>query len=193
MHRSAFSQLPKPHELFSTAALNPGDASPSSRSHSRSRNRSSGGSSASQGSLLVDTSDENDVNISRFRESRSKSGGRSSPPVTDDPDGLLVPMHNWHDSNGQRVPSPYPQSDHEIERERLLGAATGELRIGEGSSGQRWMSWLHNGKLGDWLWNTQKGWVVYVVLLITLYAATSLILLIMNRFILWSKSYMSVF
>lgn len=129
--------------------------------------------------------DDNDFGAPRFRETRPAR--RSLSPVADDPDGLLVPMHNWHDSTGQRVVSPYPDTEEEHESGLLLGATRNGLRIGEGSR-RGWMAWLHDGKLGHWLWNSLRGWVVYAVALLVLYSVASLILLIMNRFILWSKS-----
>src|SRR5690554_1800888 len=70
MQRSAFSQLPKPHELFTSAPMR----TPSPQQHSRSRNPSRGGSStgSQQPNLLVDSSDDNDeFDAPRFRETRS--------------------------------------------------------------------------------------------------------------------------
>ena len=67
------------------------------------------------------------------------------------------------------------------------GDGTTDWRIGEGPADRELGSWLEGGKLGWWLWNTQRGWLAYTILLIVLHGAASLALLVMNRFILWSR------
>jgi hypothetical protein len=170
MNRSPFANFRKPHELLSSAASMMSTTTTIPFSHSRSRNRSSGGSSVgSQPNLLGDSdSDAGDASRSRSRGSPSKSRSRSASPPWDGANATSIPLlpHNYGDS---RAHSPYP--------------ATDDLRIGEGTRGQ---SWFTGGKLGWWLWNTQKGWMVYLFFLIAVYSAASLALLIMNRFILWS-------
>ncbi|KAA8911079.1 hypothetical protein FN846DRAFT_463976 [Sphaerosporella brunnea] len=181
MNRSPFANFRKPHELLSSAA----SMMPNQFSHSRSRNRSSGGSSVgSQPNLLVDSDVEEGEPIShsrsRSRGSPSKSRSRSTSPQWAGANATSVPLlpHNFGDS---RSHSPYPPFD-----------GSGEdvgLRIGEGTREQGFGSWFKGGKLGSWLWNTQKGWMVYIIFLIALYSSVSLALLIMNRFILWTGVY----
>lgn len=78
--------------------------------------------------------------------------------------------------------SPYPLR--QLGDEGVLGV---DWRIGEGPEGQGFASWLRGGKLGRWITNTHAGRMVYAIFLIVLYGVVSLILLIMNRFILWSR------
>lgn len=199
MHRPGssrtFSVFRKPHEIL--AANLPSITF----THSRQRNRSSGGSSASSSSrhatpnLLVDDSDEDEgASTSRSRPIASRSNSRTrsdSPPYQDNLDPDSVPLRDWNDGRRDllaRTPSPYLRREEEFGEDGILGTGFHEGMIGAGSADNRGLaSWFRNGKLGSWLWDTKEGWMVYIGLLLLLYGVCSLLLLIMNRFILWSK------
>ncbi|KAF8246732.1 hypothetical protein K440DRAFT_585327 [Wilcoxina mikolae CBS 423.85] len=175
MHRSPFANFRKPHEhLLSISNMIPTSANPFS--HSRTRNRSSGGSSVSsqpKTNLLADSdSDENtDPTYSRSRSRGSRSKSRSVSPPWDSVNSTSVPLLPVNSDVDSRTHSPYPPY------EDAGNDGMSDWRIGEG------------GTLGWCLWNTQRGWLVYIVFLVVLYGATSLALLIMNRFILWTGVY----
>lgn len=70
------------------------------------------------------------------------------------------------------------------------GAGPSEWRIGEGSTEtERHLGgpWTKNGKLGWWLWNTQRGWMVYIGFLVVLYGGAGFGLSKVNGFILLSE------
>jgi hypothetical protein len=185
MHRSPFANFRKPHEhLLSISNMIPTTANPFS--HSRTRNRSSGGSSESPQpgtNLLADSdSDENtDTTYSRSRSRGSRSKSRSVSPPWDSVNSMSVPLLPVNDDGDSRTYSPYPPY------EDVGDDGMSNWRIGEGPVSRGFGSWLKGGTLGWWLWNTQRGWLVYIIFLVVLYGASSLALLIMNRFILWSK------
>jgi hypothetical protein len=189
----------KPHEILSSTPF----------SHSRARNRSSGGSSVSshQGqppqNLLIDSSDEDGPLSARSQDSRSsKSRSRSGSPPWD---GLLgpgsiplLPMQEGA-SSGQgagrsllsRTPSPFLGNSDDLDRLGLGNSAgPSGWRIGEGSAGgERYLlgQWTRNGKLGWWLWNTQRGWMVYIGFLVVLYGGAGFGLSKVNGFTLLSE------
>lgn len=203
MHRTnsasspRFSAFRKPHEILSaTSPIN-------SFSHSRTRNRSSGGSSVGsqqgQTSLLVDDSmDDDDRIVSRAASRTSKSRSRSvSPPWG----GLsthsipLLPMHEGSSGSGagrsllSRTPSPYPRKSDDLDQlgDELVGLRTGARGSNLGSE-TGLGSWGRNGKLGWWLRDTQRGWMVYIGLLVVFYSGASFGLSVVNSFTLSSKS-----
>ncbi|KAI5778383.1 hypothetical protein EDC01DRAFT_674089 [Geopyxis carbonaria] len=190
MHRSTFTKFPRPHELLAAAATTlPSMAPPFS--HSRARNRSSGGSSVSshQGNLLIDSSDDDggtSVSRSRTPASRSKSRSRSVSPPWEGLDPNAVPLLPMHGQSGghSRSASVYRDDDASDD-----GAGTDGWRIGEGSAAPGGFAWARYGQLGNWLWGTQRGWMAYVGFLVVLYGGSSLALLVMNRFILWTGVY----
>ena len=198
MHRSPFANFRKPHELLASASnmFSPHTRSPP---HSRAKNRSSGGSSVGShhgGNLLVDSSDENEgatgYSRSRSRGSLSKSRSRSASPSWDGRDPNSIPLLPIPDGEsrvssriGSRINSPSPLDD-DFGDEGVFADAPSDWRIGEGSlSGKA--GWFSDGKLGWWLWNTQRGSMVYIGLLVALYGGMSLALLVMNRFIMLSR------
>ena len=106
-----------------------------------------------------------------------------SPPLlwddgTDPTSIALLPVHSDANSRMHSLHPSYADCGDD---------STADWRIGEGPAGRGLGSWLEGGKLGWWLWNTQRGWLAYVILLIVLHGAASLSLLVMNRFILWSR------
>lgn len=165
MYRSAFGNISfrKPHELLSSAHSSRGN-SPSPCPHPTTPN------------LLLD-SDSEDTGGPQHSRSQSKSRSRSvSPPWVGA--RLSAPLLSMDTRN------PYSPS---LSSEYGDDAVPGSWRIGEGPPERGFISWFRRGKLGRWLWNTQRGWMVYTGLLIVLHGVTSLLLLIMNRFILWSR------
>lgn len=205
MHRtnssssSRFSVFRKPHEILSSTP------STGPLSHSRARNRSSGGSSVGsqqgQSNLLVDDSaDEDDRVPSRTASRTSKSRSRSvSPPWNGlSPHSIpLLPMQEGSSSQGvagrsllSRTPSPYPRKSDDLDRLGNGGdggdGGAGERRIGMGTE-TGLGSWKKNGKLGWWLWNTQRGWMVYIGFLLVLYSGAGFGLSVVNNFMLLSE------
>lgn len=197
MHRtnsassSRFSAFRKPHEILSST-------SPMSLfSHSRARNRSSGGSSVEsqqgQPSLLVDDSMEGDDRIvSRATSRTSKSRSRSVSPSWG---GLnthsipLLPMHEGGVASRSllsRTPSPYPGGTSDLDQ--LGSGGSAGLRNGAHPGSETGLgSWGRNGKLGWWLRDTQRGWMVYIGLLVVFYTGASFGLSVVNSFTLSSK------
>lgn len=204
MHRtnptssSRFSAFRKPHEILSAVSpTNP-------FSHSRARNRSSGGSSVGsqqgQPSLLVEDSMDDDDRIvsrtasrtaSRTSKSRSRSvspswGGLSTHSIP------LLPMHEGSSGSGagrsllSRTPSPYPRKSDDL-GDDPTGLRTGARGSNPGSE-TGLASWGRNGKLGWWLRDTQRGWMVYIGLLVVFYSGASFGLSVVNSFTLSSKS-----
>src|SRR5690606_37789297 len=116
----------------------------------------------SVGSVLFESEPhiENDGPSSQSRSQISRSRSRSSSPVKNANLGS-VPLLPLHDNSRSVTADP----------------ATG-WRIGEGASEERTWSggWSEGGKLGWWLWSTEKGWEAYVGFLVALYAFTSLAL-----------------
>lgn len=196
MHRtnsassSRFSAFRKPHEILSST-------SPTSPfSHSRARNRSSGGSSVGsqkgQPSLLADDSmDDNDRIVSRAasqtasRTSKSRSrsvspswGGLSTHSIP------LLPMHEGSSGSGagrsllSRTPSPYPRKSDDLDQPGTDAGGSNQAGLG---------SWGRDGKLGWWLRDTQRGWMVYIGLLLVFYSGASFGLSVVNSFTLSSK------
>lgn len=191
---SRFSAFRKPHEILSsTSPISP-------FSHSRARNRSSGGSSVGsqkgQPSLLADDlMDENDRIVSRTasrtasRTSKSRSrsvspswGGLSTHSIP------LLPMHEGSSGSGagrsllSRTPSPYPRKSGDLDQlETSAGGSNLESDTGLGS-------WGRDGRLGWWLRDTQRGWMVYIGLLLVFYTGASFGLSVVNSFTLSSKS-----
>ena len=166
MNRSPFANFRKPHELLASAS---NMVSPPF-SHSRARNRSSGSPSRESRpeNIRADSAPEvfnsaerhPTTSLSRGSFSKSRSG---TPP--------------WESDISTSVPLLPPRGG-------VLGA---DWRLGEGPVEQGFASWFRNGKLGRWVYNTQTGWMVYAISLLVLYGVVSLMLLIMNRFILWSR------
>lgn len=202
---SRFSAFRKPHEILSSTAPSP----TAPFSHSRARNRSSGGSSVGsqqgQPNLLIDDSADEDERIpsrsvSRTASRTSKSRSRSvSPPWGGGLNPNLIPLLPMHEgSSGQglgrsllsRTPSPYLRKSDDLDRLGDGGGGVGEWRTG-GSSGSGtetgWRSWGKNGKLGWWLWNTQRGWMVYIGFLVVLYGGAGFGLSVVNNFTLLSE------
>ncbi|KAI5852541.1 hypothetical protein DFP73DRAFT_533061 [Morchella snyderi] len=183
---SRFSAFRKPHEILSP--------SPASPSHSRERNRSSGGSSVgSQGqpNLLVDESgDEAD------RGGPSKV--RSESPPWNEHNSNLIPLLPMNESRGllSRTPSPYPPTRSD-DLDKLGDGSSREWRIGMGSEDRTketgWRSWVRDGKLGRWLWNTQRGWMVYIGFLVIFYSAAGFGLSVVNNFTLLIGVYKFVY
>lgn len=85
-----------------------------------------------------------------------------------------TPLLPLHDASRSRSVTPEPG--------RAEWRFTGAQETGLGGG------WNEDGKLGWWLWNTQRGWGVYIGTLVVLYSVSSYLLLLMNRFILLSKS-----
>lgn len=198
MHRtnsassSRFSAFRKPHEILSsTPPTIP-------FSHSRARNRSSGGSSVEsqqgQQSLLVDDSMEEDGRIvSRAASRTSKSRSRSVSPSWGGLSTHSIPLLPMHEGGGagrslmSRTPSPYPGGSGDLDQ---LGNGSGPagLRTGPHPGSETGMgSWGKNGKLGWWLRDTQRGWVVYIGLLLVFYSGASFGLSVVNSFTLSSE------
>ncbi|KAL7266737.1 hypothetical protein RUND412_010700 [Rhizina undulata] len=196
MHRTysttrPFSAFKKPHEILSAANITMSLSASNPFSHSRSRNRSSGGSESSASSqptpnLLLDDDDDYSRTRAKAPVEESWSGDNAIP---------LLPMAG---ATGQgvpggmnllsRTPSPYPPKADEPEIEADLG---GDWRIGEGGvrEDRGLREWGRDGRLGRWLWGTQRGWIVYMGMVVTLYGVCSFGLLVMNRFILWTGVY----
>lgn len=194
MHRansassSRFSAFRKPHEILSST-------SPTSPfSHSRVRNRSSGGSSVEsqqgQPNMLVDDpADEDDQiisrTVSRAASQTSKSRSRSVSPVWGGLSTHSIPLLSMHEgSSGQsgagrnllsRTPSPYPGRDGDLDQSTSNGIG---IRDSDPGSEIR---------LGSWLRDTQRGWMVYIGLLVVFYSGTSFALSVVNGFTLSSE------
>lgn len=162
------------------------------------------GSQQGQPNLLVDDSGDEDGRVpSRTASRASKSRSRSvSPPW----DGLsphsipLLPMQEGSSGQGiagrsllSRTPSPYPRKSDDLDRlGNGGGSGAGELRIGMGSASPGGAdtglgSWRKNGKLGWWLWNTQRGWMIYIGFLVVFYSGASFGLSVVNNFMLLSE------
>lgn len=188
MHRtnsassSRFSAFRKPYEILSlTSPTIP-------FSHSRARNRSSGGSSVEsqqgQPSLLVDDSMEEDGRIvSRAASRTSKSRSRSVSPAWGGLSTHSIPLLPMHEGGGagrsllSRTPSPYPGGGDPDQ----LGGPAG-LRTGPNPGSETGMrSW------GWWLRDTQRGWMVYIGLLVVFYSGASFGLSVVNSFTLSSE------
>jgi hypothetical protein len=90
-----------------------------------------------------------------------------------------------HGQTNSRSASVYHNED-TLSDNRIVGRTHDNWKIGEGTAEPTISSWTRYGQLGYWLWNTQRGWMVYVGFLIMFYGGSSLALLVMNRFILWS-------
>lgn len=56
-----------------------------------------------------------------------------------------------------------------------------------------WRSWMRDGKLGRWLWNTQRGWMVYIGFLVVFYSAAGFGLSVVNNFTLLIGVYKFVY
>lgn len=177
MHRtnsassSRFSAFRKPHEILSsTSPIIP-------FSHSRARNRSSGGSSVEsqqgQPSLLVDDSMEEDGHIvSRAASRTSKSRSRSVSPSWGGLNTHSIPLLPMREGGLlSRTPSPYPGGSSGLDQ--LSGPHPGS------ETGTR--SW------GWWLRDTQRGWMVYIGLLVVFYSGASFGLSVVNSFTLSSE------
>lgn len=91
-----------------------------------------------------------------------------------------------------RSPSPYARNrsavHSEDEDDELEPVAPIQPLIDQtiGNSRQRWQDSLNEGGLGGWLFGSPLGWQVYVGLLVFLVGGCGFVLLLMNRFILWS-------
>ena len=87
-----------------------------------------------------------------------------------------------------RSPSPYPfGTDQDGEGASMLG---GGSRGGKVHG--RWhnfSSWFKRGKLGWWLWNTQRGWAVFVTALIILNGGSGVLLLSQNQVLMRTGVY----
>lgn len=114
---------------------------------------------------------------SGLRYSRSRSRSRSVSPPWEGASQTSVPLLSV-DTRRSCSPSPSTAYDDGV---------LGSWRIDEGPPEQGFLSWFRGGKLGRWVWNTQRGWMVYASLLIVLYGGASLLLLNLNRLILWSR------
>jgi len=206
MNRSPASRFfRKPHEILASSSIPSSSTAPFS--HSRARNRSSGGSSVSshQGQpnlLLESSSDEDGPSNARSRGSQSKSQSRSvSPPWNELSSHSipLLPMHRGAPVQGtggggnlmSRTPSPLLRNGSDLGRLGGGGAGAGchEWRIGKGneSESRGIAKWTQNGRLGWWLWNTQRGWMMYIGLLVVFYGGAGFALSKANEFTLLSK------
>ena len=81
-----------------------------------------------------------------------------------------------------RTPSPYPPM-----AGADIGASGSNLNAARLNLGPR--SDFDKGKLGWWMWNTQRGWIFLVGLLVAFYAGSGLMRLIQNQFILRTGVY----
>jgi len=205
MNRSPASRFfRKPHEILASSSIPSSSTTPFS--HSRARNRSSGGSSVSshQGQpnlLLESSSDEDGPSSARSQGSQSKSQSRSvSPPWNElSPHSIpLLPVHRGAPVQGtgggslmSRTPSPLPRNGGDLDRLRGGGGGAGyhEWRIGKGGEPESrgLAKWTQNGRLGWWLWNTQRGWMMYIGLLVVFYGGAGFALSKVNEFTLLSK------
>lgn len=92
-----------------------------------------------------------------------------------------------------RTPSPYPRSrsgvQSEDEDDDFEQSSTIRPLVASdiGSAGRSWRRLLHQGGLGSFFFGTWFGWQVYVGLLVFWVGGCGFGLLLMNRFILWSK------
>ena len=90
-----------------------------------------------------------------------------------------------------RTPSPLPRDSGDLGRIGSGGGGTGchEWRIGKGSEPESrgFAKWTQNGRLGWWLWNTQRGWMMYIGLLVVFYEGAGFALSKANEFTLLSK------
>ncbi|CAZ80659.1 unnamed protein product [Tuber melanosporum] len=212
MNRSPASRFfRKPHEILASSSI----PSTTPFSHSRARNRSSGGSSVSshqgQPNLLVESSSSSDEdgppNAASWRP-RSKSQNRSvSPPwnVLSPHSIPLLPMRSGASGQGtggggnlmSRTPSPFPRNSGDLDTLGSGGGGAGchEWRIGKGSESESrgFAKWTRNGRLGWWLWNTQRGWVMYIGLLVTFYEGAAFTLSKVNGFTLLTGVYKFVY
>ncbi|KAF8465913.1 hypothetical protein BDZ91DRAFT_658655 [Kalaharituber pfeilii] len=96
---------------------------------------------------------------------------------------------NWK-SNGHtllsRTPSPYPPSRVNGEEDTVQNSGSRGLRVG---SGNALGSWFKKGKLGWWLWNTQRGWISLVSALVIFNIGSGLFLVLQNQFIMRTGVY----
>ncbi|CUS11569.1 unnamed protein product [Tuber aestivum] len=212
MNRSSASRFfRKPHEILASSSVPSISTTPFS--HSRARNRSSGGSGGSsvsshqgQPNLLVESDDDEDGPSSAASHgSLPKSQNRSvSPPWSGlSPHSIpLLPMRGGASGQGlggggnlmSRTPSPLLPNSGDPDR---LGNGAGchEWRIGGGSEPESrgFAKWTQNGRLGWWLWNTQRGWMMYIGLLVAFYGGAAFTLSKVNGFTLLTGVYKFVY
>lgn len=107
------------------------------------------------------------------------------------PDVGSVPLINFSPS-----PSPYsrkstslPHSEGEEDDEDFDHISAGRPLVPSdtGSGGRGWGRIFYDGTFGNWLFGTCEGWHVYVGLLTFWVLGCGFGLLLMNRFIMWSK------
>lgn len=99
------------------------------------------------------------------------------------------------DFSRSRSASPYPRSrgsaaqseDEEEEEVVESGMLLRPLVDGGRKGGSRWARMVKNGRFGGWLMGTWVGWQVYVGLLVAWTGMAGFGLVLMNRFILWSR------
>jgi hypothetical protein len=94
----------------------------------------------------------------------------------------LLPVHdNGRKGGSSRAPSPYLCSKDDDDYN-----FADELEIGKGMG---FGSWFKGGKFGWWLWSTPKGNVVMVALCVMLFFVAEFLLVMLNRFVLWTGVY----
>jgi len=124
----------------------------------------------------------------KMRPTRATSRGSSSPSTSPDHSNS-VPLIDF-----SRTPSPSPyrarssrsatQSEDEDYEPDIPSSLRPLVAAQEGP--KRWR-WWRSGGLGAFLFGTWAGWQVYVGILVLYVSVVSYVLVLLNRFVLWSK------
>ncbi|RPA80786.1 hypothetical protein BJ508DRAFT_362438 [Ascobolus immersus RN42] len=175
-----------PPELLFESYDSDNDGRPSSSPHLNVSNDPPGTS----GMLLDSTSAPISRTPSRTgRRSRPHSRTGSTSPDLPWDDGHasnsnsipLLPVSDSRKAGSSRAPSPYLCSKDDDDYN--FGD---DLEIGKGTG---LSSWFKGGKFGWWLWSTPKGKVVMVAICVALFLVAEGLMVMMNRFVLWTGVY----